>query len=207
MSIRSLCSRPVRIALLASVLGATPALAGPPWISIEYPANPFDAATRGALLTVHTYHHGTAMQYPLRVFAEGRVNGKMQRVALTARPTAAPGVWAVSGTLPRGEGWVVSATLSMQDEKGGATALVALTGSGRLAGVQVPFDRRDGYIVPRAATPAEMDALLSTAIAASRQTTAARTVGGPLLAGSGLLLLLPAVLLRRERSHGRRPGA
>jgi hypothetical protein len=206
MSIRSLASRPVRLALLASALGATPALAGPPWISIEYPVNPFDSTTRGALLMVHTYHHETSVQFPLRVFAEGRVNGKVQRVELTARPAAAPGTWAVSGTLPRGEGWVVSATLSMPDEKDGATALVALTGTGRLAGVQVPFERRNGYVVPRAATRADVDALLSTAIAASRQATAARTVAGPLLAGSGLLLLLPAVLLRRERSRGRRPG-
>ena len=34
------------------------ALAGPPWIAIEYPANPFDRTSRDAFLTVRTYHHG-----------------------------------------------------------------------------------------------------------------------------------------------------
>ena len=41
------------------------ALAGPPWIAIEYPANPFDQATRGGYLTVRTYHHGEIMSKTL----------------------------------------------------------------------------------------------------------------------------------------------
>src|SRR5690606_14581273 len=48
-------ARIARAALLPAALVlalATPALAGPPWISIEYPANPLDPATRGALMVI-----------------------------------------------------------------------------------------------------------------------------------------------------------
>ena len=37
------------------------ALIGPPWISIEYPANPLDPSTRGGYLLVHTFHHQQAV--------------------------------------------------------------------------------------------------------------------------------------------------
>ena len=40
--------RSLGLAALVSALVATPALAGPPWISIELPANPYDKAPRVA---------------------------------------------------------------------------------------------------------------------------------------------------------------
>ena len=43
------------LAAVLTVSASSSALAGPPWISIEYPANPFDATSRGAFLTVRTY--------------------------------------------------------------------------------------------------------------------------------------------------------
>ena len=58
-------SRHYRLLLvtLASFVVAGLAAAGPPWIAIEYPANPHDPNTRGAFLTVRTYHHGDLMSY------------------------------------------------------------------------------------------------------------------------------------------------
>ena len=40
--------RTTRLLALGSLFAATAfAASGPPWISIEYPANPYDAASRG----------------------------------------------------------------------------------------------------------------------------------------------------------------
>ena len=60
--------------------------AGPPWIAIEYPANPFDQATRGGFLTVRTYHHGQITAKTLTGTAEGVINGKRESMKLDIRP-------------------------------------------------------------------------------------------------------------------------
>ena len=49
--------------LVLAALTASPALAGPPWLSIELPANPLNSTTRGMYLLVRTYHHGTVTQF------------------------------------------------------------------------------------------------------------------------------------------------
>jgi hypothetical protein len=54
---------------LAAALSTTPAVApsvrmGPPWISIEYPVNPYDSSTKDAFLVVHAFHHGNPMNFP-----------------------------------------------------------------------------------------------------------------------------------------------
>ena len=53
--------------LAVAMLLATTAFAafGPPWISIEYPANPYDSGSRGAFLLVHAFHHGTPVSFPV----------------------------------------------------------------------------------------------------------------------------------------------
>ena len=50
----------VRAAMIAAALVtlAAPALAGPPWISVEHPSNPHHPSTRGAAFLVRAYHHG-----------------------------------------------------------------------------------------------------------------------------------------------------
>ena len=77
----------VALALLSTtVIAAAPAarivggasvssVFGPPWISIEYPANPFDRSSRGAYLYVHTFHHDDAVEATLTGTAEGIVDG------------------------------------------------------------------------------------------------------------------------------------
>ena len=54
----------------------TTAVAGPPWISIEYPVNPYDRTTKDAFLLVHAFHHGNATDFPVNGTAEGLVNGQ-----------------------------------------------------------------------------------------------------------------------------------
>ena len=84
-----------------TVATVTPALAGPPWISAEYPSNPFHDDTRGALMLVHTFHHGFARQFPLSGVAEGIVKGRRQTVQLQVTPTYREGVYAVRGNVPK----------------------------------------------------------------------------------------------------------
>jgi hypothetical protein len=194
---------------------ATPALAGPPWISIEYPANPLDPTTRGALLLVRTYHHAAAMAYPVTAVAEGLLDGERRTIELSVEPTSQPGVWVVRGELPEGGSWVVSATLS-QGDRAVASALVALGPERDLLGIQVPQNVREGYAVPRPATRTEIEALLRTtaAVALAKQ-KAARTVGqrdglpaGAMLAGLFALVVLPAgVAVVRERKRSPRTDA
>ena len=58
------------------------ALFGGPWISIEAPVNPVRQTVRGALLLVHTFHHGTKVNMPLSGKAEGLVDGRRGSVDL-----------------------------------------------------------------------------------------------------------------------------
>jgi len=69
--------------------------AGPPWISIEYPANPFDASSRDGYLLVHAFHHGSPMESTVQGTAEGLVGGERKAVALRFETTTRPGVYAL----------------------------------------------------------------------------------------------------------------
>lgn len=203
MTKRRSIGRALRLALAAVLLGAGPVLAGPPWVSIEYPANPFDPATRGALLVVRTYHHGTAMPFQVEATAEGRLGGERRSIPLRVEATGAPGVWAVKGSLPAEGSWVVSATMRDGEKGAWATMLVGIARDGRLAAVRVPTDLRDGWTVPRTATRAEVEAVLDAALAASAVPTrrASALPGGPLaLAGLGAVLLVPVVRAGRRRA-------
>ena len=151
----------LRAALLITILAATPALAGPAFISIEYPANPFDQATKDAIVLVHTYHHGIPMQFPVRAYAEGVVNGAHQRITLQVVATSRTGVWAVKGQLPANGSWVVRADMTDSETHAIASALIAIT-DGQLAAVQTPFRMRGGWRIPLEATQADVDALLAT---------------------------------------------
>ena len=79
---------------------ATTALAGPPWLSIELPANPYDELTRGAIALVRTYHHGVPMQIQARGMAEGLVDGERVSLPVDLVATSATGVYALRGEIP-----------------------------------------------------------------------------------------------------------
>ena len=138
---------------------------GPPWISIEYPANPHDPASRGAFLAVNTFHHGTPMDFQIHGTAEGMVNGERRTQKLEFRRTSRAGVYALHRQWPSEGTWVlVISTHRSSDD--GATALVALSRDGTVASVEVPSRQQDGWTVPSAVTKAEVDALLARRVAA-----------------------------------------
>ena len=146
---------------LASFVIAGIATAGPPWIAIEYPANPHDPNTRGAFLTVRTYHHGDLMSYDITGTAEGLVNGKRQSVKLEIRRLPQAGTYAVRWQKPANGSWalVISTT---RDGAAMAAALIDIDARGRVASVTVPSNPIEGgrWIVPRQVASAEVDALL-----------------------------------------------
>lgn len=143
-------------AALALLLAA--ALVGPPWISIEYPVNPYDASMRGAFLLVHAFHHGTPIGFPIDGTAEGIVNGERRTVRLEFTETSRPGVYALKQMWPTQGVWtlVIRATQGQQDDA--ATAVVELAADGQIASVKVPTARRGEWTVPAAVSMAEIEA-------------------------------------------------
>lgn len=135
-------------------------MAGPPWITVEYPPNPLDPETRDAVLVVRTYEHATVLETRLEARAEGSVAGERRSVGLQVRPTSRPGVYAVRGELPREGTWVVVVEMR---EPGPASALVAVGPDGTPTAVRVPHEVRDGWAIPRRATAADIDGMLRTA--------------------------------------------
>ena len=166
------------LALVAalSVTAFSTALAGPPWISIEYPANPFDRTSRDAFLTVRTYHHGDFQSRTVTGRAEGVVNGKRQSMTLDIRPGSQPGMYVVRWQRPAVGRWVLvinSGSQSIVD----ATAVVEISPTGGIAGVTVPTRNiGNGWIAPRAVAASEIDALLEGRALASAGTSQLRAV-------------------------------
>ena len=136
------------------------ALAGPPWIAIEYPANPFDQSSRDAFLTVRTYHHGDLMSKTVTGTAEGVVNGKRQSVRLDIRPGSMAGMYVVRWQRPADGRWVLVINSGSQGVID-ATAVVEISPTGTVASVTVPTRAiSNGWITPREVASAEIDALL-----------------------------------------------
>ena len=157
MTRRSLLRSFVLTAAVALATGAAPLLAGPPWISIEMPANPFDQASRGAFLLVHAFHHGTPMNFPVTGRAEGIVDGKRRTVPLRLERTSRSGVYAVRNQWGTAGVWTLVLTVT-QGPGDGATALVDIAGDGTVAAVRVPTARHREGEFPRAVTAAEVEA-------------------------------------------------
>ncbi|MGH7564485.1 MAG: hypothetical protein ACREK5_08680 [Gemmatimonadota bacterium] len=183
----------------SSLMLAAAAVAGPPWISIELPANPHDPATRDALLVVHAYHHGANVQYPVTGTAEGLVDGERRSVALTITPTGKAGLYAVSRPRLEDGRWVLVIRLDTGNGDG-ATALVSLNGDAQVSGVRVPSDvNGEGWRIPRAVSAGEIDAILESgdlAVDDRPGESAAPRLG--VLAGLAGLLVVPIALRRRN---------
>lgn len=136
------------------------ALAGPPWIAIEYPANPFDQTTRDAFLTVRTYHHGDIVAKTVTGTAEGVVNGKRQTMRLDIRPGSQPGMYVVRWQKPATGRWVLVINSGYQGVTD-ATAVVEISEAGTVSRVSVPTRAiSNGWISPRPVAAAEIDGLL-----------------------------------------------
>lgn len=182
MSIRKLC-----LAAALTLASASAAHAGPPWISIELPANPHHATTRNASLLVRAYHHSTSLNAPLTGTAEGIVDGRRVSLPLELRATHQPGVFALATPLPKGGTWVMAITVT-ESSTATATALVTIDPQGRIVAVDVPSRRtRDGWTVPRRVDADDVeDALRAAHIAYS---------GEDATSAYGLALVLPLMLV------------
>lgn len=153
--------RPLALFAALSLVALGTALAGPPWIAIEYPVNPHDPNTRGAFLTVRTYHHGELMGFDISGTAEGLVNGKRESVRLDIRRLPQVGMYAVRWQKPAQGKWALVIS-SSRDGQHMASALVDVDSRGRVAMVTVPSEPIEGgrWQSPRKVAASEIEALL-----------------------------------------------
>ncbi|HKS04949.1 MAG TPA: hypothetical protein VJR92_01440 [Gemmatimonadaceae bacterium] len=143
-----------------------PTAFGPPWISIEYPVNPYDQTTRDAYLVVHAYHHGTPTEFPVRGTAEGIVDGKRRTVSLEFARTSRPGVFALKKQWSDAGTWALMIAVA-QGKDDQAQAIVNVGTDGRVASVRVPTKRQDNWTVPAPVSVAEIEKELRARAAAS----------------------------------------
>ena len=136
-------------------------VAGPPWISIEYPVNPHDQSMRGAMLLVHVFHHAQPITYPVEGTAEGIVNGERRTINLKFTETARTGVYGLSRQWPTEGVWTLVIRMS-RGEGGtdGASAVVELSPTGEIASVRVPTQREGSWTVPADVSMSEIDQAL-----------------------------------------------
>lgn len=181
------------LALFALSILPSTASAGPPWVSVELPANPHDKSTRGAYLLVHSFHHATELPQGVTGRAVGFVNGTRRVIPLEFTRTSRQGVMALRKSWPDRGDWVLA--IATGEGRGQATALVAVR-DGAVRSVEVP-SRTDGeWVIPREVTDADIDGLLRQISA-----DASPRGGAPLILVAGAVLLVPVVLFRRRRSE------
>ncbi len=146
------------LTLITATAGFTqPALVKwPPWLSIETPVNPFDPATRGAVLLVHCRtREGVVKVSDVSGSAEGIENGRRQSIALRFEATPLPGVFALRRQWPEKGDWLIRVSLER------TTAIVTLDSAGDVASVRVPTELVQGQPLPRAVGAREIDSTLA----------------------------------------------
>jgi hypothetical protein len=203
-ALRTLARRTV-LAATPLLLATTVAIAGPPWISLEYPANQIDRETRGALALLRIYHHANPGQFPVEGTAEGIVEGRRVSIPLEFTPVGSAGAWAVRGDIPTEGTWVLAIHGTDGVSEAEVSILAALApGNQEISLVKVPRGRDGNW--PRAAEDSEIESMLETAVALAeaqdgRSPFRSVTVGEAAMGIGGALLLLPlgAVALRRRR--------
>ena len=162
--------RAIAIAASALTLAAAAPSFGPPWISIETPPNPYDAASRGAALVVHTFHHADAVASGVTGTAEGIVDGARRSLPLSFDATSRKGSYAVRKQWPAGGVWML--VINTGGQKEGVTALVDLDANGEVGRVRVPTRREGQWELPLQVTSRDITTALEARVATSR--TAAR---------------------------------
>lgn len=140
----------MRLAMLATLGGATLILSaampssssawfkGGPWISIETPANAYDASLRDAAFVVHTFHHAVPTDMQLDARAEGLVDGHRRTVPLTPSKGSQTGTYAVRNTWGTTGTWSVLVTATQQAPNWSIQAVVDLGPDGTVAHVRLP---------------------------------------------------------------------
>ena len=198
-------ARPTILATAPLLVAATIAIAGPPWISIEYPPNRLDGDTRGALALIRMYHHEHQGQFPVEGTAEGTVDGKRVSLPLKFTPVGSAGVWAVWGQIPKEGNWVLAIHGTDGVSKAEVSILAALAaGNQEISFVKVPRSREGNW--PRAASDRDVESMLHTAVvmaeAQGRSPFLSITVGEAAMGFGGALLLFPfGLAARRRRRH------
>jgi hypothetical protein len=157
-------SRALLAAAALSLLATTPAFAGPPWLSLEIPANPYNDATRGAFALVRVYHHGDAAYYPVSGTAEGLVNGQRRSVTLKLATTSLPGVYALRYEPAKEGAWVLVIHIGQESEHGQATLLATIR-NGEIGSARVPTRQQGEWIIPDSVSPAQVDEMLRQQLA------------------------------------------
>lgn len=205
MTGRILSPAPLGFAFLLAAAVATPAVAGPPWVSIELPASPFSGETRDAFLLIRAYHHFTAVQVKVSGTADGLVGGERRSVPLAIEPTSTTGLYALRRQWPREGVWVLRITVD--EDHGSATAVVGVGASGEVNLVRVPTGVGR---IPRPASDAEVGAMLHSLAAGRTPAPLAAGLAGEvtgripawLLGGGALLAGVPlGLLLGRRRAR------
>ena len=186
--------RPVVVAGAFLLAIASIALAGPPWISIEYPPNALDKHTRGALALVRIYHHENPGQFPVEGTAEGIVDGERVSLPLEFTPVGNEGVWAVWGEIPGEGNWVLAIHGTDGVSEAEVSILAALAdGNEEISFVKVPRSRQGNW--PRAASDNDVESMLRQAVvvaeAQGRSPFRAITIGEAAMGLGGVLLLVP----------------
>jgi len=197
-------ARPAILATVPFLVAATIAIAGPPWISIEYPPNRLNRETRGALAMVRIYHHENAGQFPVAGTAEGIVEGERVSIPLKFTAVGSEGVWAVWGGVPKEGNWVLAIHGTDGVSKTEVSILAALAdGNQEISFVKVPRSRGGNW--PRAASDRDVESMLRTAVvmaeAQGRSPFRSITVGEAAMGLGGALLLFPlglAAVRRRD---------
>lgn len=152
--------RITRLLAVASLLAVT-AFAGPPWISIETPANPYDSGSRDAYLLVHAFHHGTPVNFPVSGTAEGIVKGDRKTVSLEFKSTSRPGVYALRKQWSDDGVWtLVIGVTQGEGEFNTAKAVVEIGADGQVASVRVPTRMSGVHRVPDVVKMADVEAAL-----------------------------------------------
>jgi hypothetical protein len=152
--------RTASLVLSLATLAALPSVAhaGPPWISIELPANPYDRATKGAFLVVHAFHHGTPMGFPVSGKAEGIVNGQRKSIDLKFERTERDGAYVLKNQWGNEGEWTLVISVA-QGEEDKVTALVQVSGA-EVFSVKVPTEKRGDWDIPKKVTMADVEATL-----------------------------------------------
>ena len=130
---------------------------GPPWISIEYPVNPYDATTRDAFLVVHAFHHGNPTAFPVSGTAEGLVNGQRRSINLEFEKASRTGEFALRKQWPDEGTWTLVIGV-LQGPEDRVSAIVDLSSDGQVAKVNVPTRKQGTWTVPAKVDMGDIDA-------------------------------------------------
>lgn len=130
----------------------------PAWLSIESPVNPYDPATRGAALLVHTQVvNGNARLSELTGSAEGLVNGARRSIPLRFDSLSRLNTFAVRKQWPVEGTWLLR--ISLRE----TTALVSLDAAGNPTAARIPIQNTRDIPLPRAVTSRDIDSALTAA--------------------------------------------